>query len=57
MADSDDNNTVVKDIVRSYFAPFGRQGGKSKSPRKLAAVKANLAKAHAKRAKAKVVAG
>ena len=53
MADND--NAVVKDIVRSYFAPFGRKGGLSKSPRKIAAVKANLAKAHAKRDKAKAV--
>jgi hypothetical protein len=47
----------VNAVLSNYFALLGKKGGSSKSPRKLAAVKANLAVAHAKRAKAKAVTG
>jgi hypothetical protein len=51
------NGSPVDAALSNYFAALGKKGGASKSPRKLAAVKANLAKANAKRAKAKVVSG
>jgi len=51
-------NGAVNPILRSYFASLGKKGGASKSPRKMSAIRANLAKAHAKQqAKAKAVAG
>jgi len=46
---------AVNPILSSYFAQLGKKGGASKSPRKLSAVRGNLAKTYAgKRVKAKV---
>jgi phage gp16-like protein len=38
---------MSKDEVREYLASLGRKGGKSRSPKKLRALKKNLAKARA----------
>ena len=48
-------NGNVDAVLSNYFALLGKKGGASKSPRKLSAVRKNLAVAHAKRkAKAKL---
>jgi len=48
----------VNAVLSNYFAFLGKKGGASKSPRKMSAIRANLAKAHAKQqARAKAAAG
>jgi len=49
---------TINPALAAYFALMGKKGGASKSPRKMSAIRANLAKAHARQqAKAKAVSG
>ncbi len=53
MSIATDSVSPVPPEVTAYLASLGRRGGKSRSPRKLAASRQNVAKATAHRWKAK----